>query len=1748
MKRAFSILVLLLMLARALAESTLTNLAAGKISTGSSVYTGNPPSAFSRGNDGNRDGQYFTGLSVFHSAIPESNPPTYWEVDLGADYHLDRVMIWPRTDVSPPQNTVENFQVSVRSAANQSVWSKNYFPTAAINNVWGTSELRGVVGRYVRIQKLDQNPNFLAFAEFEVWGSPQEGPANLALNKPFAASSSAGFTTLATAGNDGDLGGDYALPGHPIFHSSVSSVGQYWEVDLGQDLELDYAILYNRTDYANNANVALKVRNTAGIEVYSTTVNISRDVIVNGGRQFDLTHEFPPGLTGRFVRLETTGPEYLSFTEVEVFGPVADTLPPVITSTDPPAGALLAELLAAEVHFNEPVTGVQAADLRINGVAATGMTTISPQHYAFQFGTPSNGPVQLTWATGHGITDASGNPFGGAGWSVTVDSSLPAPHPIISEFLADNSGGLQDEDGDSSDWIEIYNPGPLAVNLNGWYLTDDTGLLDKWRIPSLALPAGARKIVFASAKDRAVAGQELHTNFKLEKNGGYLALVKPDGTTVASAWTYPAQRENSSYGIGQSLGTTALLPANATAKYLIPTSSVPGWEQRTFNDAGWTSAPAGLGFDQNTGGGGLLGYWNFNVADNPSVAPDSSGRGNQGNISIANYTGDGGGKSGQPGDRALNFAGNGMMTVPAAATGAFDSSAANDAISLSLWIYGAPVQPTQDFLFYAGGGSDGSGARVLGAHVPWSDSIIYWDTTACCDPALNRVQVGEPNPARWKGQWNHYVFIKNGDTKEIWQNGALLFSGINTADFVPFRSLFLGSFAGGGNGYDGMVDDFAIWNSALSPSEISAIAAGDSPLNARKLNPRVATDLGATMRNVNATAYFRFHFNVADPNGLDILLLRMAYDDGFVAYLNGAEIARRNAPGTTAFNSSATSKRPGGAALTSEEIDVSAYAALLLPGDNVLAIQGMNANAADTEFLIQPELFAGQSLSGRWFVPPTPGSANGAGYLGFTADTSFSTHRGFYDTPQTVTITCVTPGATIIYTTDGSEPSLTNGTQSGAQAIVNITSTTILRAAAFAPGRAPSNIDTHSYLFLNTVGTQTRPPSVPATWPGGAPADFAMDPRIDAGAQPGYTVRDGLLSIPTLSLSLPVESIWGASQGIYANSNGRGPAYERAASIEMLVPGQPTAGFHANCGLRIHGNISRDKGFTPKHGFKVFFRSDYGDAKLESDLFGGGVKKFDQLILRAGSTDTWPCAEWGAVNIGAGGSAAFRWLRPWSSYIRDQWARDAGNAMGQPQARGRFVQLFINGVYWGLYNMTEHPDEDFCADTLGGSAANWDTLKDFTELESGDLAAWNQLINFARAGLGTDAAYQRLLGRNADGTPNAAYNVLLHENSLMDYMILHIFIGADDWPNHNWWAGRRSRGTGGDGFHFFAWDQEISNENHTYERTSWGYVYQDVNADNTPTLVYYAARSNPEFRMRFADRIQRHLFNGGALSQAANVARWNARVAEIDKAVVAESARWGDYQRPAQPYTREAEWLTHLAYMNGTYWPNINQAALNRFTAAGLWPNVTAPALSQHGGSLVLGTPISISNPNGSGTLYYTIDGTDPRAFGGAVAGGAQTYAAPFVPGAATVQARVRSGAGVWSPLTSAIFTIEFDSDHDGLGDVWEQQNGLAIGPNEAALDLDGDGDSNLLEFLAGTDPHALNSRLRFDSVTKANGVVTLKFLARAGRVYRLQRSADVLVWQTIATVPAEAADHQVTLTDPAQPLRQYYRLAPSLP
>ena len=196
----------------------------------------------------------------------------------------------------------------------------------------------------------------------------------------------------------------------------------------------------------------------------------------------------------------------------------------------------------------------------------------------------------------------------------------------IAEFMADNADGLQDEDADYSDWIEIHNPDPAAVNLLGWRLTDDAAAPNKWVFPSVTIPPGGRVLVFASEKNRRDPAHELHTNFKLGRGGEYLGLLRPDGAPEHQfAPAYPPQYEDVSYGSGLTVSETTLVPGYQQAvvaepgtacRWRVPTANTNDiliggqpnpvaanvWIGTAFDDSSWNAGNTGVGYDRNTTG------------------------------------------------------------------------------------------------------------------------------------------------------------------------------------------------------------------------------------------------------------------------------------------------------------------------------------------------------------------------------------------------------------------------------------------------------------------------------------------------------------------------------------------------------------------------------------------------------------------------------------------------------------------------------------------------------------------------------------------------------------------------------------------------------------------------------------------------------------------------------------------------------------------------------------------------------------------------------------------------------------------------------------------------------------------------------------------------------------------------------------------------------------------------------------------
>ena len=800
----------------------------------------------------------------------------------------------------------------------------------------------------------------------------------------------------------------------------------------------------------------------------------------------------------------------------------------------------------------------------------------------------------------------------------------------------------------------------------------------------------------------------------------------------------------------------------------------------------------------------------------------------------------------------------------------------------------------------------------------------------------------------------------------------------------------------------------------------------------------IRTDVGAETQGVNASLWTRIAFQADTAQTFDTLTLSMKYDDGFVAYINGTEVARRNAPTTLAYNAAATEAHPNAQAVVFEDIDISEYLWTLAEGVvNVLAIHALNVGVSDADLLILPELTAVSNAPGpQYMTTPTPGAANIPGALGMVADTTFSVDRGFYSDPFDVEITTATPGADVYYTLDGSEPTDLTGTPYTAP--IHVAGQTVLRAAAFKPGWIPSNVDTQSYIFISDVIRQDYQTALdagfPTTWNTTSP-DYGMDPDVigtfDEFGNPNgddnyaglyaATIADDLMSLPTMSIVMDINDLFGSS-GIYSYPQAGGVAWERPASVELIYP-DATEGFQVNSGIRIQGGYFRTPS-SKKHSFRLVFKDEYGPARLEFPLFDdpGAVESFDTIVLRAGANDGYT---WGAAKYT-------------EQFIRDEFGRSLQLAIGQPSPHGNFVHLYVNGMYWGLYNPVERPDDAFSASYFGGDKDDWDAIH-VSETNAGTRDAWNQMLSQSAAAGSSNDEYMELQGRNPDGTPNPAYPNLLDVEAYIDYLLVNVWGGNWDWPWKNWWAGRDSTDAS-TGFKFYDWDFENTMGNNLARSPlSKNALNNSFTGSSNAGQAHTSLTKNDEYKLLFADRAHRALYNQGVLTPDSLIERYTELADTVEQAIVAESARWGDIFH--NPPMTQANWYdadtnysdghAGLGWILNYYLPLRTEVVKGQLIGKGLYPNLAAAVFEidgtyRHGGEIAAGAQFSMQDmqdPDGK-VIYYTLDGTDPREFGGAIVGTQYTPGQTIPLTASTrVRARVLSG-GTWSALNDATFYV----------------------------------------------------------------------------------------------------------------------------
>ncbi|MBN1671373.1 MAG: lamin tail domain-containing protein [Kiritimatiellae bacterium] len=778
-------------------------------------------------------------------------------------------------------------------------------------------------------------------------------------------------------------------------------------------------------------------------------------------------------------------------------------------------------------------------------------------------------------------------------------------------------------------------------------------------------------------------------------------------------------------------------------------------------------------------------------------------------------------------------------------------------------------------------------------------------------------------------------------------------------------------------------------------------------------DPPFGTTL-SDMAGSYATVYLRRMFTVADAGAVALLKADVDYDDGFILWINGEQVAAVNGPeGVPSHDALASAGHESGVYESITLPDPNDY---LTSGENVIAVQVFNAGLASSDLKLDLEL---------------------ASFLQ-VADTTFSADRGFYSAPFQVTISTKTPGATIRYTTTGTAPTATTGTAGGTNAVVQINTTTCLRAAAFKAGFEPSDVDTQSYFFLDAVIRQANTPAgYPSRWQSvnidpqndwdgtDISADYAMDQRVVDDPRYSGTIKDDLMAIPTLSLACDPADLFDRYQGIYVNAVGADWSWDKEVGISAeYIRHDGVAGFQVNCGLKISGSGFRQFKTTRKKSFSLVFKDEWGPGKLRYDLFPDSpVDEYDNIALRMCGNDS------------------FAMVPERGQFVRDQWGRDTQRAMGRVAAHGSFVHLYLNGLYWGLYNIHERIKQNLLAVNYGGEKEEYDILAG----QFGTAPYYS-----VKAGT-TDAFARTLTVRDKDLSNAANYAEMQQYLDLppfIDYLIVCLYQPHLDWDYYyspHWtfnnirFACRRSP-TGGAPlvpFQFFVWDIE-----HSMEIDSK--ASPDKTATPGPWALHQNLTVNKDYKLLFADRIQEHFYDGGALSLDACRARWTAIANQIDRAIVGETARWGGspacpgvannalwtayYSKTGggtgdnyHPRTRDDEWLAEQNRILNEFLPNRGATVLSQFRTRGLFPTVAAPSFHQHGGAIAAGFQLTVSAP--AYTVYYTTDGSDPRLQGGVRASSALRYSGG-IPLAKTthVKARVWKTNNTWSPVNAATF------------------------------------------------------------------------------------------------------------------------------
>jgi hypothetical protein len=1218
-----------------------------------------------------------------------------------------------------------------------------------------------------------------------------------------------------------------------------------------------------------------------------------------------------------------------------------------------------------------------------------------------------------------------------------------AANLVISEFMASNSNSLKDEDGDASDWIEIHNADSVAVNLQDWYLSDNSANLSKWAFPSgETIQPGDYLIVFASGKNRAIAGSQLHTNFSLAAGGEYLGLSyddSVDGLDAVSELDPAPQQEDVSYGFNQTFETDSLLGPAAPVQVLVPSVANGGstlgntWTQPGFTPTGWTNGAGGVGWDAGTDFDSLIGTdvqtamqdnnasafirYPFAGVD-PANIDDLKLDVNYDDGFIAYLNGTEVARRNAPEDATWNSAATAEHGGIASKVdfNTFTDLSQFTPLSNSAVGTSRPSIVSNRLRLTPSVGSLGNSAfltapRQFGADYSFSTSMAIDIHTPSGSGDLDGF-----------GADGMTFVIAAGPPSVGLPGGGLGLDGA-FANFVAleFDTYETGSFdpaAGNGTHLGIDVDGASIARTAVG--QIPYFNGGTQGQNIRYawidydgITDQMQVYFGNTATKPASPA-LTATVDLASIFDIDQLTL------GFTAGTGGAW----NTHDVVNWHFQAGA---GDLGATSESIDISQYAHLLSPTGNVLAIHGMNLSAGDNDpnsttgldFVVRPEIKATiiddiATDNPQYFTKSTPGGPNGIGAAAPSQPVNFSAPSGMVTGPFSLTLTAEA-GATIYYTTNGAIPTATpSATNFVYSSPINITQTARIRAISVKPGNAPSKVIGGYYTFVDSTFGSTFSSNLPLIF-------------IDTFGGGGTSNADGLNDAVLQPAVMGV---------IDKQADGR------ASPLDPLD-------FFGRIGIRRRGQTSSDQNLIQKPPFTIELWDETNNDDSASLL---GMPANGDWVL------VGPYSEKAMVQ----------------NYMAQKWFQE----MGYWSPHAQWVEVFVNGDndpkftyydaanpnsnasdYSGVYLLMEKieinedrvdiaeltPTDNALPDISGGyiwkrdkvgaGDVPWTTSHgvDYRlhDPDDGDVtpAQKTWLVNYINEAEGA------LYGPNFTDPVNG-YEKYFDTDSFIDHFIMvEMMKNIDGFRLSTYYYKDR----GGKITMAPVWDYNLAFGNADYlegwQPTEW-YHSQCATLGATSatcagaladTEFIYFRRflQDPNFKQKLVDRweeLRKTIFSNAQLAADLNEQFSILSDGDPNPQVISTTDVSNGIIAP-NPVSRN---YTEYRTLGVDSWPNPNfgsQIPGPIFTTFKQWADWTrdsflipranwidsqflaAPVANQNGGIVDEGFQATLTAPQ---TIYYTTDGSDPRAAGG------------FVPGTPPTVIFAQNGPIKWIVPTSA--------------------------------------------------------------------------------------------------------------------------------